>query len=63
MEILDVDVPTPVVASLVFFVFMTLLILDSGAGTDIFYPLARPSFRSQVQAMAARHEKLKSKYL
>ena len=50
MDVLGVVVPTPILISLVFFVFMTVLILDSGAGVDIFYPLARPFFRPRRPA-------------
>lgn len=61
MEILGADVPTPILISLVLFVFMTLVILDAGAGTPIFYPLMRPFFRPYKPS--AGYEKLKSKYL
>ena len=61
MDVLGVGVPTPILISLVFFVFMTVLILDSGAGVDIFYPLARPFFRPYKPSPA--YEKLKTKYL
>ena len=60
-EIMGVLVPTPILASVILFVFMTVLILDSGAGVPIFYPLARPFFRPYKPSAA--YSALKSKYL
>ena len=61
MEIIGVQVPTPVIAGLAFFVFNTLLILDFGAGEPIFFPWIRPFMRPFQPSHA--FARLKSKYL
>ena len=55
-------VPTPVIIALVIFVFLTLVILDVGAGdVPIFYPMLRP-FMKQFKP-TREYSRLKSKYM
>ena len=55
-------VPTPVIIALVIFVFLTLVILDVGAGDiPIFYPMLRP-FMKQFKP-TREYSRLKSKYM
>ena len=60
-EVMGLVLPTPVVISLCVFFVSTLIILDTGSGSPIFYPFLRPFFRPYTPSPT--YERLKSKFL
>ena len=66
LELYGVSIPMPYVYVIGLYLFLTILILDGGAGVDIFYPLLRPFMNRRTRGRfepTPHYARLKSKYL